>query len=1067
MLKRPSSYFFFFRTRRAVTSCTLPADPPSMAVSNVSGDHKSLCFSLAEHLIQRGIFQSAQQVIRRMIRDSSSVSDAIWVVNFADERGLELDLGSYSAFIRKLVKSGEPQLAEMFYSNKIIARGVSPDPAILNSMIICFCKLGKLEAAMTHFDKLLFLNWLPCQEACISLLREFCSKNQFLDAFDYFIKGINAGGQFSFWCYNLLISGLCHGGHLDEALQVFDILRNSNHSLPTVHIYKSLFYGLCKRGRVVEAESLFGEMESQGMYVDKTMYTFLVHEYCKDKKMKMALRVFLRMLKTGCEPDNHLCNTLIHGFMKMNQFDKGWVIHNKMMEWGIKPNVATYHIMINKYCREDKVDCALILLEHMIRSNLVPNVHCYTVLISALYKQNRIREADELYKTMVERGVVPDHVLFLVLMKKCPKGCVLHLALSTLVAIAKNGCGYDLSMFSSSSSTNPSHLEKEIELLLEKIARSNLNLATVAYGIFVSALCEEGQIDEALVCLDKMVDLGFKPSLSTFNSVIKCLCQLGIFEDSHSLINLIEDHGMVPNQATYLIMINELCNRGDLVSVNSILDEMKERGTKPSVAIYDSIIGCLCKERRIFEAEDMFKRMLQTGVDPDEIIYTTLINGYGTNGRAVKARELFDKMIENSIKPSSHSYTALISGLVKRHMIDMGCTYLGRMLGDGTPPNIVLYTSLIKHFLQNGEFGFAFRLVDSMEKNEMECDLIMCIILASGVCRHISGTWKKNNSISYRNSDRAKEMLLYFLYQKPFLPKETSLRVSSLSPAEMTSLAMKLIEKIKGVKFMPNLYLYNCIISGFCRAQRFHDAYNIWKLMQKEGVHPNQVSYTILIDGHVRSGDIDSAVRLFNTTNAEGCVPDRIAHNTLLKGLLIAGRLLDAMSLVYAMHKRGLYPNRVNYNILLNCFCSNDLSDYAYRVFEEMIAQNYKVSRYNHNWLLYFLCESNRLHEARLVLDMLLLRGAPDSKDPDESWLIICLNDTTSHSKILCSIHKIAAFVSGLASWVSRKTFGSSQYESASSGVFSSFFKRLKEKHHLIWVRSLIENLQQLSVHST
>ena len=41
-------------------------DPTNASVSPIANDHKSLCLSLAEQLIQRGFLSLAQQVVRRI-----------------------------------------------------------------------------------------------------------------------------------------------------------------------------------------------------------------------------------------------------------------------------------------------------------------------------------------------------------------------------------------------------------------------------------------------------------------------------------------------------------------------------------------------------------------------------------------------------------------------------------------------------------------------------------------------------------------------------------------------------------------------------------------------------------------------------------------------------------------------------------------------------------------------------------------------------------------------------------------------------------------------------------------
>ncbi|GLT84024.1 hypothetical protein SLE2022_022800 [Rubroshorea leprosula] len=904
---------------------TLPLDPPSSAVTSAASDHNSLCFSLTEQLIQRGLVSSAHQVIQRLIANSSSLSEAISAAEFADVRGLGLNVGCYAALIQKLMQSGQTQLAHLLYYNSVIGR---------------------------------------------VLLEEFFARGMFLDAFDCFVRMTDSGVTLDFWCYRKLFTGLCYRRHLMEAMQMFDIMRERTRLLPRLRWYKTLFYGLCKGGCVKEAELLVGQMESQGFFVDRSMYTSLMNAYSKDKKMKMAMGVYLRMLKMGFQPDSYSCNTLIHGFVKMGLFDKGWLLYNQMMEQGVQPNVVTYHVMISSYCKNGKVDCAFMVLDNMVSNKIAPTVHCYTVLLASLYKENRLMEVDEMYNTMLDRGVVPDHILFFTIMKMYPKGYQLQVANMILRAIALSGCGFDPSLLSSSTTGS---VEEEIQLLLEEIVKSNPSLAEVAFSIHIIALCEEGKLDDSLCCMDKMINLGFMPSIFVYNSLIKCLCREGLFEDAKSLIYLLQEQCIVPDQKTFLIMINEYSKQGDLASAFDIFYRMEEKGVKPDVAIYDCIIGGLGRENRMLEAENMFVKMLESGLDPDEVAYRTMIDSYLKNKRPTEACELFEKMVQNAVGPSSLTYSVLIAGLVMNDMTEKGHLYLDRMLGDGLFPNAILYTSLVKHFTRRGDFEFAFRLLDLMEKNKIECDPVRYITLVIGVCRGISG--RKSHHFVNGRSEREIEMFLCLLNKKTGLPRKNNLRISAVPPEGMKIFMSKLMQKVIETPFMPNLCIYNVMIDGFCHADRMQDAYDHFELMQKEGFHPNQVTYTMLIGGHIRSGEIDHAIGLFNKMNADGCTPDECTYNTLLKGLCRFGRLLDALSLFVAMRKRGFFPSQNCYDNLLMCLCASCLTISAFKIFEEMIDHDFAPRPYSYNWLLSILCAQKQLNEAFVVLDVMLQRG--------------------------------------------------------------------------------------------
>ncbi|KAF3953007.1 hypothetical protein CMV_021500 [Castanea mollissima] len=229
----------------------------------------------------------------------------------------------------------------------------------------------------------------------------------------------------------------------------------------------------------------------------------------------------------------------------------------------------------------------------------------------------------------------------------------------------------------------------------------------------------------------------------------------------------------------------------------------------------------------------MFKRMLESGVDPDEVVYVTMINGYSKNGRAIEAHQLFDITLENSIQPSSYSYTALItiSGLVKKNMTYKGCIYLDKMLGDGLQPNVVLYTSLISLFLKKGQIEFAFRLVDLMDRNQIDTDLIMYISLVSGVSRNISGIKKEWAERMWDAYDHFEKM-----QREGVHPNEVTYSIlidGHIRSGDIDS-AIGLFNKMNADGFAPDRIAYNTSLKGLCKAGRLLNALPLSYTMQRD-----------------------------------------------------------------------------------------------------------------------------------------------------------------------------------------------------------------------------------------
>ncbi|KZV29405.1 pentatricopeptide repeat-containing protein-like [Dorcoceras hygrometricum] len=969
---KDGTFLYKLCRNRFFSACPLPLESQGVTFSLSAAPqstHKDLCFSLVEQLIRRGLSSSAQKVIRRLISQCSYATEAISVVDFAVGRGLDLDLVSYGCLVRKLVVFGEALMAEALYRDFVVGKGLEPDRELLNSMVICFCKLGKLDEAKSCFDRLIEKVFVPAAGVCNAIVKSFCFRDRYLESYDCFFKIVEASEiVLEFTCYNRLVSGLCSRGFLDEGLHVFDVLIDRGLP-PTANMCRSLIIGFSKWDRAEEAEILSTEIELYGFVVDKLTYTYLINAYCKGRKMKMAMRLFMRMLKMGCAPDTYTYNTLIYGFLNLGMFSKGWLLYNKMVDSGLKPNLVTYQIMLNKYCIDQKVDSALMLFNDMLHSNMTPNIHCYTVLIAALFREQRLEEVYSLYHEMLANEVVPDPVLFFTLVKHLPERDEMYLALMVLQPIAKASCDGDgLVKSHSVKPISTTDAMVQIECLLDEITRSNSFFANTAYSIYIIALCVGRRLDTALDFVEKMVNRGLSPSHTAFNSLIKLLFQEGLTQDAQSVLEFMQHQGVVANQTTFSIIVNEYCKHADSSSAINVLEQIEERGIKPSVAIYNSIIDCLGRQKMIHEAEKFFFRMLDFGIDPDEKIFVTMINAYSKNGCAKLADRLFKQMMEYDFGPSSHAYTALIAGLVKKNMINKCCIYLDKMLEEGLTPNAVLYTSLVKQFLKKKEFEFAFRLVDLMEKSEIEHDLVSSITLVSGFSRNFR-YYERNWFHSDNKSKKAKEMLFHLLHQKSIFPRAESLKVLISSKQEMKLFALRLIQKIREVPILQDLYLYNSRILGLCREQRMQEAHEHLNLMQKKGVHPNIVTFTILIDGHMKVGEVDLAVALFNKMNSNGFAKhglDGVLFNTLVKGLCKGGRIIDALSLSHNMQKRGFFPSKSSYETLLSSFCAQRSSSNALKIYEDMLAHDYFPCRYNFEWLINILCEDTKLQDDRV-----------------------------------------------------------------------------------------------------
>ncbi|KAK4348162.1 hypothetical protein RND71_034501 [Anisodus tanguticus] len=95
-----------------------------------------------------------------------------------------------------------------------------------------------------------------------------------------------------------LIHEQCKNGKIVSAFRLIRLIEENNLA-PNEWTYCT-HDGLCERGRVEEAHTVFNSMKEKGLKVNVTIYIALIDGYCKAKKVDFALMLFEKMIEEGC-----------------------------------------------------------------------------------------------------------------------------------------------------------------------------------------------------------------------------------------------------------------------------------------------------------------------------------------------------------------------------------------------------------------------------------------------------------------------------------------------------------------------------------------------------------------------------------------------------------------------------------------------------------------------------------------------------------------------------------------------------------------------------------------------
>jgi pentatricopeptide repeat protein len=92
---------------------------------------------------------------------------------------------------------------------------------------------------------------------------------------------------------------------------------------------------------------------------------------------------------------------------------------------------------------------------------------------------------------------------------------------------------------------------------------------------------------------------------------------------------------------------------------------------------------------------------------------------------------------------------------------------------------------------------------------------------------------------------------------------------SSRDSTDEALVARDLFEESQAMGVVPNLYLFNTIISKLSKARKAEMALELFGRMKAQGIRPSSVTYGAVINACCRVGDAESAANLFEEMSAQ------------------------------------------------------------------------------------------------------------------------------------------------------------------------------------------------------
>ncbi|WMV28902.1 hypothetical protein MTR67_022287 [Solanum verrucosum] len=368
--------------------------------------------------------------------------------------GFVLSKNSYYLIMRSLLYGGKTFLTGLLLTTFIKTYGMFELRE--KEILVYFLCIKNVETALR------FLATMKVDVSAVTfpaiVLRTLTKGGRYLDAFDLIVGAGDKLPLLDVVDYSIVIDGLCKGGHIDRALDLCNFAKNKEISFNIV-TYNSVINGLCRQGCVVEAFRLFDSLEKNNIVPSEITYGILIDTLSKEGLLEDARRLFEEMSLKDLRPNTHIYNSLIDGCSKLGKVQETLKLLLDLQAKGLTPDEFTVGAVLNSYCQKGDMEGALGFFSEFKTRGTLPDFLGFMYLVRGLCDKGRMEESR----------------------------CILR------------------EMFQSKS-------------VIDLLGRVESEIETESIRSFLSLLCEQGSIQEAVNILNEVVSMFFPVREKRVNS---------------------------------------------------------------------------------------------------------------------------------------------------------------------------------------------------------------------------------------------------------------------------------------------------------------------------------------------------------------------------------------------------------------------------------------------------------------------------------------------------------------------------------------------------------------------
>ncbi|KAJ8764063.1 hypothetical protein K2173_004957 [Erythroxylum novogranatense] len=550
----------------------------------------------------------------------------------------------------------------------------------------------------------------------------------------------------------------------------------------------------------------------------QSTYRALLHKLCTFRRFNIVKQLLDEMPHSvGFPPDEDIFLTIIRGLGRARMIRRVIEVLDVVAKFHKNPSLKILNSILDVLVKEDIDLARKFYRKKMMGNGVQGDDYTFGILMKGLCLTNRIADAFKLLQVLKSRGVKPNTVIY---------NTLLH-------SLCKNG-----------------KVGRARSLMID-IEEPN----DVTFNILISGYCNERNLVQALVLLEKSFNAGFIPDVVTVTKVVEVLCNFGRVPEAVEMLERVESKGGMIDVVTYNTLIRGFCRIGKVKIGHHFLKEMERKGCLPNADTYNELIAGFCESRMWESALTMFNDMKTDGINWNFATFDTLIRGLFSGGRIDDGFKILELMEEakgismGRISP----YNSVLYGLYKINLWDEAIDFLMKL--EKLFPRTVDRSLTILGFCEEGAIEDARRVYDQMISEGGIPSVLIYDRLIHVFCQK-------------GNVREALELVNEMVGCGYFpTPSTVNAVITEFCRQGKEGSGLKLLEDMIGRDFVPDIGSYSSLIEAFCKNSNFQQGLNLFLQMTGRGITPDLIVWRSLLLTFSRETSWLESKNLFHVKN--------------------------------------------------------------------------------------------------------------------------------------------------------------------------------------------------------